>query len=805
MEAPQHCSLLHYPDCQKGCAPGGEPRHSPDLRQEIRRNPIKTFSWPFYGRSSFIITVSCVAQHGDQIGENYQDDCNRSLEQHSFAHHTTLDLTSPSQQAAWAWFRQSAGNAKPCLAKSYFRLNGSDPCDVIVVSCTQLFFCILCLTILDPTGALSVNDNAKYRIITLTGHAIGMLSTNYSMSLIHASSTFAVKMLQPITSAVIQWMIFAVPLSVSTVISLPIIVTGTIIFTGNPLQDAILSQGLIWALISNIALVFRNVALKKLFENGQQLTQRSKHITLISICTSGVGLLILFEFGDTEHFLAVSCAVLSAIANVAYTYLSVSVVLKSVSVITHAILNIMKRAFVVILLCVFAQKHVGVANWAGLAVAAVGVYVYSAEKKPEKIISMDERQGGMYKTAIEILAGVSGLLLLSFTISSCSSFDESSIIQVYNQDIRSHNASAMDYKSTPANAEFLKWRLVDHPTDTDQMSPVMTSRDDVINEAQRIHMNLFKDLIGGCKHAMLFDVADYENKGDPAIAMGEISLLRRLDIQLVYYCVSSKCTAKAIETAFEESKRYTKDDLIILLQGGGNLFSYERADAVRQRVISKFPNHRIILFPQSIWFRFGDTKRHQLASMYNRHGNLTVLVRDRLSLQRATSVFTRANIILAPDMAFQIGPVSRFMPPSFDVLWLRRRDSETTGYDLPDFPANVSVRVSDWLHWPTPRDGSSMETAFHIATNGLLFLQRGRVVITDRLHGHILSILLGIPHVIMDNNYQKVSSYRQTWTRGVEFVKLAKTSYQALDMAMGLLQKYNSTLPDIVGYDIKHN
>ncbi|XP_067662670.1 con-Ins Im1-like [Haliotis asinina] len=33
MKAPQHCSLLHYADCQKGCAPGGEAGHSLALRQ----------------------------------------------------------------------------------------------------------------------------------------------------------------------------------------------------------------------------------------------------------------------------------------------------------------------------------------------------------------------------------------------------------------------------------------------------------------------------------------------------------------------------------------------------------------------------------------------------------------------------------------------------------------------------------------------------------------------------------------------------------------------------------------------------
>ncbi|OZA07208.1 MAG: hypothetical protein B7X97_09700, partial [Methylotenera sp. 17-45-7] len=43
-------------------------------------------------------------------------------------------------------------------------------------------------------------------------------------------------------------------------------------------------------------------------------------------------------------------------------------------------------------------------------------------------------------------------------------------------------------------------------------------------------------------------------------------------------------------------------------------------------------------------------------------------------------------------------------------------------------------------------------------------LQEAQVVITDRLHVHILSILIGKPHVIVDNNYGKLKHFYETWT-----------------------------------------
>ena len=44
---------------------------------------------------------------------------------------------------------------------------------------------------------------------------------------------------------------------------------------------------------------------------------------------------------------------------------------------------------------------------------------------------------------------------------------------------------------------------------------------------------------------------------------------------------------------------------------------------------------------------------------------------------------------------------------------------------------------------------------------------RGRVVVTDRLHGHILSTLCGLPHVIIDPVNHKITSYMKSWTGGI--------------------------------------
>jgi pyruvyl transferase EpsO len=44
-------------------------------------------------------------------------------------------------------------------------------------------------------------------------------------------------------------------------------------------------------------------------------------------------------------------------------------------------------------------------------------------------------------------------------------------------------------------------------------------------------------------------------------------------------------------------------------------------------------------------------------------------------------------------------------------------------------------------------------------------LARGRAVVTERLHAHVLCVLMGIPHVVLDNTYGKIRSFYETWTQ----------------------------------------
>jgi len=70
---------------------------------------------------------------------------------------------------------------------------------------------------------------------------------------------------------------------------------------------------------------------------------------------------------------------------------------------------------------------------------------------------------------------------------------------------------------------------------------------------------------------------------------------------------------------------------------------------------------------------------------------------------------------------------------------------------------------------------------------GEVILSSGKVVITDRLHAHILCTLLDIPHVVLDNSYRKIGNFRDAWGTGGDKCLTAENLDEAMQKAKELL------------------
>ena len=256
----------------------------------------------------------------------------------------------------------------------------------------------------------------------------------------------------------------------------------------------------------------------------------------------------------------------------------------------------------------------------------------------------------------------------------------------------------------------------------------------MIKETQRLHFEIIGGVLKGFKAAFLLDMATHENKGDPCIAIGEVAFLARINLPIVYYCDSFKsCNDDNFSKARKLASKYSTNDLVILIHGGGNIIGYPQHDEDRFKMLALFTGYKVVVFPQSVYI----PHKYALYKLYQPHiskcekhyccnENLTLILRDQQSFGLAKEHFNGSTtLLMAPDMAFQIGPIRRFMPPVFDVMWLRRADVERVGYSvIPQHPPHIRFHVSDWLPWTTNRAPNGLEQAVYVATNGMMFLSR---------------------------------------------------------------------------------
>lgn len=308
------------------------------------------------------------------------------------------------------------------------------------------------------------------------------------------------------------------------------------------------------------------------------------------------------------------------------------------------------------------------------------------------------------------------------------------------------------------------------------MSPVQV-------EGQLSADELVRDLKEGVAHSFataippgpvaLVDFPDHSNVGDSAIWLGEMAWLEDAGRAPVYHA--------ALDNYSHADLRAVAPEGPVLIHGGGNFgTTWPRHEELRLSLLREFPGRPIVQLPQSI--HYGDEAQIGImARAIAAHGAFTLLVRDARSLALARQYF-ECDVRLCPDAALYLGRQQR-QAPRADIFALLRTDHEGT-LGAADIPSGVLA--ADWLE-----EGAGERKLMRLRLRldamlarseqdrrlrryrmlaqwrlrrGLALLSQGRVIVTDRLHAHILSLMLDIPQVVLDNSYGKVGSFAAQWT-----------------------------------------
>ncbi len=293
----------------------------------------------------------------------------------------------------------------------------------------------------------------------------------------------------------------------------------------------------------------------------------------------------------------------------------------------------------------------------------------------------------------------------------------------------------------------------------------------------------------------LLDFPNYANVGDSAIWLGAVGCLKKLGAVITYTSDISNHSNKVLSEKIGHGT--------ILLNGGGNVGdTWPAHQSFREMIIETFPNHSIVQLPQSICFKNRENLR-RAKKIFNRHADLTLLVRDQESFNVAKNEF-KCQVFLCPDMAFALGPLEVAADSGKRGLALLRSDGESalngaalwaeldrTDWLKDDFSlalfiykqaAGLCREFPNRLRSASHRLSKCYDTVAGIRlTRGSHLLSRYGYVVTDRLHGHVLCVLLGIRHICLDNNNGKLKNFYETWTSDCALTHWAMSTQEAME------------------------
>lgn len=288
---------------------------------------------------------------------------------------------------------------------------------------------------------------------------------------------------------------------------------------------------------------------------------------------------------------------------------------------------------------------------------------------------------------------------------------------------------------------------------------------------------------------IFLDLPYYTNIGDTLIWEGTEDFLKVIPYKCLYRCSFDTFQYKQIAS-----------DVVILLQGGGNFGDlYPWHNAFRNKIIEIYPNNRIVILPQTVYY-MGSRLLANDSIVMRKHKDLYICARDQYSYDFLKQYRFSKNILLIPDMAFCIDfskHQNLILHETERVLLFKRIDKEKTDTNniVPE-QYNGVLDQKDWVGYETITDDYSKlknlinekkfaeADAYAINTylptrvkEGVRLISSYKFVYSNRLHGSILSILLGKEVTIIDNSYGKNAQFYDTWLTDVPTINIHRVKH----------------------------
>lgn len=269
------------------------------------------------------------------------------------------------------------------------------------------------------------------------------------------------------------------------------------------------------------------------------------------------------------------------------------------------------------------------------------------------------------------------------------------------------------------------------------------------------------------KKAVMIGTAEHSNIGDAAITLAEQEIL--LEYYPEYYQVEFS-TYEITEERYQQICAIINHRDIIFMHGGGNMGNkYLIEEELRRRIIEDFPNNKIIVLPQTIYYEKDEEGKKELAKsidIYKRHKDLTIFARGEQSFEMAKKYFSDNKIGLMPDSVMFLKRDYGFNRSGAIVSMRDDTEGILRESQKKEILGIVEQLCGEcrYTNNMTSEDIDRISRA-SVVYNELKEYASKKIVVTDRLHGMIFATITNTPCIVMPSYNQKITDYYETFLK----------------------------------------
>lgn len=269
-----------------------------------------------------------------------------------------------------------------------------------------------------------------------------------------------------------------------------------------------------------------------------------------------------------------------------------------------------------------------------------------------------------------------------------------------------------------------------------------------------------------------------------------VPIHNNLGDQAQYYCIIKwlkenypnyqiiELTDNIIYTNFKNIikliKQNIKDDDIFVFQSGyrtTDVSNFE-GEYAHQRILKNFKN-KVLVFPQTINFKSKREKEKSIKA-YKKNDNYLFLARDEISYNYATCMYDKNKVFLYPDIVTTLIGNNIFRKDRNNkkgILLCLRNDSEKL-YSKEQYNQLIEKirKIDECIKITDTNSCKSFEFDRSIVENEIKKkieeFSQYKLIITDRYHGTIFSLISNTNVIVLNSTDHKLSS-GVNWFKGI--------------------------------------